>query len=78
MLRLADILASDIPREQSTSRTYKSLSKLYVSSAVIRPVPRTTVSNYRKKKARKSGILSVSAYENTLQEKLREKGAEDS
>ena len=44
---------------------------------MIRPVPRTTVSNQRKRKARKSEILSSSPYKNSLQEKLREKATKD-
>ena len=48
-----------------------------VCSTMIRPEPRTTVSNQRKRKARKSELLSSSPYKNSLQEKLREKATED-
>jgi hypothetical protein len=44
---------------------------------MIRHEPRTTVSNQRKRKARKCELLSSSPYKNSLQEKLREKATED-
>jgi hypothetical protein len=51
---------------------HTSLSTFHVSA-----VPRTAVSNQRRRKLRKSEILSGSKYENTLEEKLRENAAED-
>jgi hypothetical protein len=72
----SDILASDTSVEPSASRTYTSLSKSHVSPTMIRPVPRTKVSNHRKK-ARQTKILSSSPHKNSLQEQCRQKVTED-
>jgi hypothetical protein len=72
-----NILSSDVLRGHPASRTYASLSKFHVPSTMIRPVPQTTVIKQRNTKARRSEIWSWSPYKNSLQEKLREKAAED-
>jgi hypothetical protein len=73
----SDIPSSGTSREHSSSQTYVSLSKFHVFPTMIRLVPPITVIKQRNTKARKSEILLGSPYKNSLQEKLREKAAED-
>jgi hypothetical protein len=78
MLRIQiDVLASDTSREEPASRSYTYFSKFHVPPTMIRPLLRTTVSNQRERKSRRSEFLSSSTYKNSLKEKLREKATED-